>query len=73
MWAIVPVIILAAAIVYHRPYPVMIVWTAVILTVCLAPIAIWLFDRAVSARRAASALAINHGQAPSASQPAQIP
>ena len=61
-WAIVPIIILAAT--YHRPYPVMIVWTAVILTVCLAPIAIWRFDRAVSARRAAAALAINHDQAP---------
>jgi hypothetical protein len=27
----------------------MMVWTGVILTVCLAPIAIWLYDRALSA------------------------
>jgi len=29
----------------------MMAWTAVILTVCLAPIGIWAFDRAVGARR----------------------
>ena len=51
MWAIVPIAILAAAITRHRPYPMMMAWTAVILTVCLAPIGIWAFDRAVGARR----------------------
>jgi hypothetical protein len=29
----------------------MIAWTAVILTVCLAPIGIWLTDRAAAARQ----------------------
>jgi cellulose synthase/poly-beta-1,6-N-acetylglucosamine synthase-like glycosyltransferase len=46
MWAIVPVVILAIAYARHRPYPMMIAWTFVILTVCMAPIAIWFFDRA---------------------------
>jgi cellulose synthase/poly-beta-1,6-N-acetylglucosamine synthase-like glycosyltransferase len=45
MWAVVPVVILAIAFTRHRPYPMMIGWTAIILTVCLAPVAIWLFDR----------------------------
>jgi hypothetical protein len=50
MWAIVPVVILAVAVVRHRPYPMMMAWTAIILTVCLAPIVIWAFDRALSGR-----------------------
>jgi len=29
----------------------MMAWTAVILTICLAPIGIWAFDRALGARR----------------------
>lgn len=45
LWAGVPSTILAVALLRHRPYPMMIGWTAVILLVCLAPIAIWLFDR----------------------------
>ena len=49
-WAVVPVVILAIAITHHRPYPLMIAWTGVILTVCLMPVGIWLFDRARSGR-----------------------
>jgi hypothetical protein len=49
MWAAVPIVILTVAVIRHRPYPMMMVWTGVILTVCLAPIAIWLYDRALSA------------------------
>jgi len=44
-WAIVPIVILAVAITHHRPYPLMLAWTGVILTVCLMPVGIWLFDR----------------------------
>jgi hypothetical protein len=35
----------------HRPYPMMMVWTFVIEAVCLAPIAMWLFDRTRAARQ----------------------
>jgi cellulose synthase/poly-beta-1,6-N-acetylglucosamine synthase-like glycosyltransferase len=45
LWAGVPSAILAVAVLRHRPYPMMIAWTAVILLVCLAPIGIWLLDR----------------------------
>jgi cellulose synthase/poly-beta-1,6-N-acetylglucosamine synthase-like glycosyltransferase len=45
LWAGVPAAILAVALIRHRPYPMMIAWTAVILLVCLAPIGIWLLDR----------------------------
>ena len=45
LWAGVPSAILAVALLRHRPYPMMIGWTAVILLVCLTPIAIWLLDR----------------------------
>jgi hypothetical protein len=51
MWAVVPIVILVAAAIKHRPFPMMMGWTAVILAVCLAPIGIWLFDRAAGARR----------------------
>jgi hypothetical protein len=51
IWAIVPIAILTVAIVRHRPYPMMIAWTAVILAVCLAPIGIWVLDRTLGARR----------------------
>ena len=51
MWAVVPVVILIVAAIRHRPFPMMMGWTAVILAVCLAPIGIWLFDRAADARR----------------------
>jgi hypothetical protein len=34
------------AIVHRRPYLMMMAWTGIILTVCLAPIVIWLSDRA---------------------------
>jgi hypothetical protein len=50
MWAIVPAAILEVAVVRHRPYPMMMAWTAVILTICLAPIVIWAFDLAFSGR-----------------------
>jgi ammonia channel protein AmtB len=46
MWAVVPIVLIAIAVIRQRPYPVMLAWTGVILGVCLAPIAIWLFDRA---------------------------
>jgi cellulose synthase/poly-beta-1,6-N-acetylglucosamine synthase-like glycosyltransferase len=49
-WAVVPIIILVVAVTHHRPYPMMIAWTGVILTVCLMPVGIWLFDRARSGR-----------------------
>jgi cellulose synthase/poly-beta-1,6-N-acetylglucosamine synthase-like glycosyltransferase len=49
-WAVVPIVILVIAITHHRPYPMMIAWTGVILTVCLMPVGIWLFDRARSGR-----------------------
>lgn len=50
LWAGVPAVILAVALLRHRPYPMMIGWTAVILLVCLAPVAIWLFDRHAAAK-----------------------
>jgi cellulose synthase/poly-beta-1,6-N-acetylglucosamine synthase-like glycosyltransferase len=50
LWAVVPIVILSVAAVHRRPYPMMMAWTAVILTVCLAPIVIWLFDRARNGR-----------------------
>jgi cellulose synthase/poly-beta-1,6-N-acetylglucosamine synthase-like glycosyltransferase len=50
LWAGVPAAILAVALLRHRPYPMMIGWTAVILLVCLAPVAIWLFDRHAAAK-----------------------
>jgi cellulose synthase/poly-beta-1,6-N-acetylglucosamine synthase-like glycosyltransferase len=46
MWAAVPSVLIVMAVIRHRPYPMMLAWTGVILGVCLAPIAIWLFDRA---------------------------
>ena len=51
MWAAVPLVLMVIAILRHRPYPMMMTWTGVILLVCLAPVAIWLFDRARAARR----------------------
>ncbi len=50
MWAVVPVIILAVAIMHRRPYFLMMIWTLVVLAVCLAPIAVWQFD-SIRARR----------------------
>jgi cellulose synthase/poly-beta-1,6-N-acetylglucosamine synthase-like glycosyltransferase len=50
MWAVVPAAILEVAVVRHRPYPMMMAWTAVILAICLAPIVIWAFDLAFSGR-----------------------
>ena len=55
MWAVVPIVVLPLAVMRHRPYPMMMAWTAIILAVCLAPIAIWLTDRARAGRNAASA------------------
>jgi cellulose synthase/poly-beta-1,6-N-acetylglucosamine synthase-like glycosyltransferase len=51
LWAVVPVVILVVAEIRRRPYPMMMAWTAIILAVCLAPIAIWLFDEARGKRR----------------------
>jgi ammonia channel protein AmtB len=45
MWAVVPIAILSVAYTRHRPYAMMIGWTFIILTVCLAPVAVWLFER----------------------------
>ncbi len=50
MWAVVPVAILAIAVVRQRPYFLMMIWTLVVLGVCLAPVAIWQYD-AARARR----------------------
>jgi cellulose synthase/poly-beta-1,6-N-acetylglucosamine synthase-like glycosyltransferase len=50
MWAVVPVVIMTIAVIDRRPYPMMMAWTGVILAVCLAPIGIWLVDRARAAR-----------------------
>jgi cellulose synthase/poly-beta-1,6-N-acetylglucosamine synthase-like glycosyltransferase len=50
MWAVVPIVLMTIAVIRRRPYPMMMAWTGVILLVCLAPIAIWLFDRARTAR-----------------------
>ncbi len=51
MWAVVPVVIMSVAFLRHRPYPMMMAWTAIILFVCLAPIFIWLYDRSHSSSR----------------------
>jgi hypothetical protein len=52
MWAVVPIVIMTVAVLNGRPYPMMMVWTGVILAVCLAPIWIWRFDRGRAARAA---------------------
>jgi cellulose synthase/poly-beta-1,6-N-acetylglucosamine synthase-like glycosyltransferase len=74
MWAAVPIVILTVAAIHHRPYPMMMVWTGVILTVCLAPIGIWLYDRALGARAQAHLAqdAGSHAAAP-ASPPGRQP
>lgn len=54
MWAAVPVALLVLASLHHRPYLMMIAWTGIILLVCLAPVAIWLFDRSREAARPAA-------------------
>jgi TRAP-type uncharacterized transport system fused permease subunit len=41
----VPLALIVIALVRHRPYPMMMAWTGVILLVCLAPVAIWLTDK----------------------------
>jgi ammonia channel protein AmtB len=46
MWAAIPLALIAMAVIHQRPYPMMLAWTCVIAGVCLAPVAIWLFDRA---------------------------
>ena len=51
MWAVVPVVIMTIAFLRHRPYPMMMAWTAIILFACLAPIFIWLYDRSLSRSR----------------------
>ena len=54
MWAVVPTAVLTAAIMRHRSYLMMMVWAGLILIVCLAPIGIWLVDRALNARQSRS-------------------
>jgi hypothetical protein len=44
IWAIVAVAVLIVAETHQRPYAMMMAWTGVILSVCLAPVGIWLFD-----------------------------
>ena len=51
MWAVVPIAVLTTAIMRHRSYLMMMAWAGLILVVCLAPIGIWLVDRALNARR----------------------
>jgi cellulose synthase/poly-beta-1,6-N-acetylglucosamine synthase-like glycosyltransferase len=51
MWAIVPIAILAIAVIHQRPYFLMMIWTLVVLGVCLAPIAVWQFDSIRAKRR----------------------
>jgi cellulose synthase/poly-beta-1,6-N-acetylglucosamine synthase-like glycosyltransferase len=51
MWALVPILVLAIALTRHRPYLMMIGWTAIILAVCIAPVLIWLWDLQLAARR----------------------
>jgi cellulose synthase/poly-beta-1,6-N-acetylglucosamine synthase-like glycosyltransferase len=53
MWAVVPIVLMTIAVIRRRPYPLMMAWTGVILLVCLAPIVIWLFDHARTAREQA--------------------
>jgi hypothetical protein len=65
----VPVVILAIAITHHRPYPLMIAWTGAILTVCLMPVGIWLFDRAGSGRE--TAMPPRSADEPAASEPSE--
>ena len=50
IWAVVPIGLVAIAVSRQRPYPLMIAWTAIILLVCLTPIAIWLLDRSRAVR-----------------------
>jgi cellulose synthase/poly-beta-1,6-N-acetylglucosamine synthase-like glycosyltransferase len=49
MWSVVPLTLIAIAIIRDRPYPMMLAWTAIILAVCLTPVGIWLLDRKDSA------------------------
>jgi len=51
LWTIVPVTILIVAEMQRRPYPMMMAWTGIILTVCLAPVIIWLYDETRSRSR----------------------
>jgi len=62
IWAVVPIVILAVASREHRPYPMMMAWTALILAVCLAPIGIWLLDSRLASRRRARQAAASQAQ-----------
>ena len=62
MWAVVPVILMTLAVIHGRPNPMMMAWSGVILLVCLAPIAIWQFDRARTARPQDTPAAESHPQ-----------
>jgi hypothetical protein len=44
LWAAPILAILAISILHHRNYPMMISWAVLILSICLSPIAIWLYD-----------------------------
>jgi cellulose synthase/poly-beta-1,6-N-acetylglucosamine synthase-like glycosyltransferase len=50
IWSVVPIAILIVAVREHRPYPMMMVWTALILCVCLAPIVVWQIDTRFASR-----------------------
>jgi cellulose synthase/poly-beta-1,6-N-acetylglucosamine synthase-like glycosyltransferase len=65
IWAAVPLALMTIAILRHRPFPMMVVWTGVILAVCLSPVAIWLFDRG----RATRARAVRAGHRHAAESP----
>jgi cellulose synthase/poly-beta-1,6-N-acetylglucosamine synthase-like glycosyltransferase len=71
LWALVPVVVLPLALLRHRPFPMMIAWTAVILVVCLAPIAIWLTDRALDAAWERSGRAHSRRESPAREQAAR--
>jgi len=71
MWALVPVVVLPLALLRHRPFPMMIAWTAVILAVCLAPIGIWLTDRALGAAWERSGRARAEPERPARERPAR--
>jgi cellulose synthase/poly-beta-1,6-N-acetylglucosamine synthase-like glycosyltransferase len=67
IWALVPMFVLTIALTRHRPYPMMIGWTAIILAVCLAPVLIWRWDSWHAARRE------RRRAAPASESPAEEP
>jgi len=51
MWAVPIVAILAVAVLRHRNYAMMMGWALLILSICLSPIFIWLYDSLRKSRR----------------------